>query len=138
MYEKIKIMVAKYPRHYYIIGALIVLLGICAGYILSQPSGADSDYNRAIGTVERIEEQQRKSLDLNQGVQDAVDRSINLNRQSSERIKRIEEYQRATIQRVDESQKRLTDAEDLLERNQQIFRDVESRPQAEQSHGATP
>ena len=136
MYEKIKIMVAKYPRHYYIIGALIVLLGICAGYILYQPSGAD--YNRSINTVERAQEQQRKSLDLNQGVQDAVDRSIDLNRQSSERIERIESYQRATVERIDESQKRLTDTERLLERNEQIFRDVESRPQAEQSHGATP
>ena len=136
MYEKIKIMVAKYPRNYYIIGALIVLLGICAGYILYQPSGAD--YNRAIGTVERIEEQQRKSIDINQGVQNAVDRSTELNRQSSERINRLEEYQRATIQRVDESKKRLTDAEKLLERNEQIFRDVESRPQAQQGDRKTP
>lgn len=136
MYEKIKIMVAKYPRHYYIIGALIVLLGICAGYILYQPSGAD--YNRAIGTVERIEEQQRKSIELNQGVQNAVDRSTELNRQSAERIERIEEYQRATIQRVDESQKRLNDAAELLERNEQIFRDIESRPQAQQGDRKTP
>ena len=136
MYEKIKIMVAKYPRNYYIIGALIVLLGICAGYILYQPSGAD--YNRAIGTVERIEEQQRKSIDINQGVQNAVGRSTELNRQSSERINRLEEYQRETIQRVDESKKRLTDAEKLLERNEQIFRDVESRPQAQQGDRKTP
>lgn len=138
MYEKIKIMVAKYPRHYYIIGALIVLLGICAGYILYQSSGADSDYHDSINTVERIEEQQRKSLDLNQGIKNAVDRSTELNRQSSERINRIENYQRATIQRVDESQKRLDDAEKLLERNQRIFDAVESRPQTQQSHGATP
>lgn len=136
MYEKIKIMVDKYPRHYYIIGALIVLLGICAGYTLYQPSGAD--YNRAINTVERAQKQQRKSLDLNQGIQNAVDRSTELNRQSGERIERIEEYQRATIQRVNESQKRLDDAERLLERNEQIFRDVESRPKTQPSHGATP
>lgn len=138
MYEKIKIMVAKYPRHYYIIGALIVLLGICAGYILYQSSGADSDYQHSINTVERIESQQRKSINLNQGIQNAVDRSIDLNRQSGERIERIEEYQRATIQRVDESQKRLNDAEELLERNQRIFDSIESGPQAKQSHGATP
>ena len=136
MYEKIKIMVAKYPRHYYIIGALIVLLGICAGYILYQPSGVD--YHDSINTVERIESQQRKSLDLNQGVQNAVDRSIDLNRQSTERIERIEKYQRATIQRIDESQERLTDAERLLERNEQIFRDIESRPQAQQGDRKTP
>lgn len=136
MYEKIKIMLAKYPRHYYIIGALIVILGICAGYILYQPSGAD--YNRAINTVERAQEQQRKSIELNQGVQNAVDRSTELNNQAAERIERIESYQQRAKERVDESQKRLTDAERLLERNEQIFRDVESGPQAEQRHGATP
>ncbi len=138
MYEKIKIMVAKYPRHYYIIGALIVLLGICAGYILYQSSGADSDYHDSINTVERIEEQQRKSLDINQGVQNAVDRSTELNNQAAERIERIESYQQRAKERIDESQKRLDDAERLLERNQRIFDAVESRHQTQQSHGATP
>lgn len=136
MYEQIKNLVQAKP--YLCMGIGIVLIGVIA-FILVSPSGrADGDYNRAIGTVERIEVQQRKSIDLNQGVQDAVDRSIDLNRQSSERINRIEEYQRATIERVDESQKRLDDAEKLLERNQRIFDAVEGRPQAEQSHGATP
>lgn len=136
MYENIKRLVQTQP--YLCMGIGIVLIGVIA-FILVSPSGrADSDYQHSIDTVERIEEQQRKSLDLNQGVQDAVDRSTELNRQSSERIERIENYQRATIQRIDESKKRLTDAEELLERNEQIFRDIESRPQAEQSHGATP
>lgn len=136
MYEQIKNLVQEKP--YLCMGIGIVLIGVLA-FILVSPSGrADSDYNRAIGTVERAQEQQRKSLDLNQGVQNAVDRSIDLNRQSTERIERIEESQRATIQRVEESQKRLTDAEELLERNQRIFDAVESRPQTQQSHGATP
>lgn len=136
MYDKVKELVQTKP--YLCMGVIVVLIGVLA-FIMVSPSGrADSDYNRAIGTVERAQEQQRKSLDLNQGVQDAVDRSIDLNRQSSERIERIENYQRATVERVDESQKRLDDAAELLERNEQIFRDIESRPQAEQSHGATP
>lgn len=136
MYDKVKELVQSKP--YLCMGISIVLIGVIA-FILVSPSGrADSDYNRAINTVERIEEQQRKSLDLNQGVQDAVDRSTELNRQSGERIERIEEYQRATIQRVDESQKRLTDAEELLERNQRIFDAVESRPQAQQGDRKTP
>lgn len=136
MYDKVKELVQAKPL--YFVGIGIVLIGVLVAILVSPSGRADSDYNRAIGTVERIEEQQRKSLDLNQGVQNAVDRSIDLNRQSGERIERIEESQRATIQRVDESQKRLDDAERLLERNEQIFRDVESRPQAQQSHGATP
>lgn len=136
MYENIKRLVQTKPL--YFVGIGIVLIGIIA-FILVSPSGrADADYQHSIDTVERIEEQQRKSLDLNQGIQSAVDRSIDLNRQSGERINRIEEYQRATIQRVDESQKRLNDAERLLERNQRIFDAVESGPQTQQSHGATP
>lgn len=136
MYEQIKNLAQAKP--YLCMGIGIVLIGVLA-FILVSPSGrADTDYNRAIGTVERIEEQQRKSLDLNQGIQDAVDRSIDFNRQSGERIERIEEYQRATIQRVDESQKRLDDAEELLERNQRIFDAVESRPQAKQGDRKTP
>ena len=136
MYDKVKELVQAKPL--YFVGVIVVLVGVLVAFLVSPSGNADRDYHDSISTVERIEEQQRKSIDLNQGVQDAVDRSTELNRQSGERIERIEEYQRATIQRVDESQKRLNDAEKLLERNEQIFRDVESRPQAEQSHGATP
>lgn len=136
MYDKVKELVQSKP--YLCMGIVVVLIGVLA-FILVSPSGrADRDYHDSINTVERIESQQRKSLDLNQGVQNAVDRSTELNRQSAERIERIEEYQRATIQRVDESQNRLTNAEELLERNEQIFRDIESRPQTEQGDRKTP
>ena len=136
MYENIKRLVQTKPLC--IVGIGIVLIGVIA-FILVSPSGrADRDYHDSINTVERIESQQRKSLDINQGVQNAVDRSTDLNRKSSERIERIEEYQRATIQRVNESQKRLDDAEELLERNQRIFDAVESGSKTQQSNGATP
>lgn len=136
MYDKVKELVQKKP--YLCMGVIVVLIGVIVAFLVSPSGRADRDYHDSINTVERIEEQQRKSLDLNQGVQDAVDRSIDINRQSTERIERIEEYQRATVERINESQKRLDDAERLLERNEQIFRDVEGGPQAEQSHGATP
>ena len=136
MYDKVKELVQSKP--YLCMGVIIVLIGVIA-FILVSPSGrADSDYQHSIDTVERAQEQQRKSLDLNQGIQNSVDRSIDLNRQSTERIERLEEYQRATVERIDESQKRLDDAAELLERNEQIFRNIESRPQAQPSHGATP
>lgn len=136
MYDKVKELVQSKPL--YSVGIGIVLISVIVAFLVSPSGRADSDYNRAIGTVERIESQQRKSLELNKGIQDAVDRSIDLNRQSTERIERIESYQRATIQRIDESQKRLDDAAELLERNEQIFRNVESRPQAEQGDRKTP
>lgn len=136
MYDKVKELVQAKP--YLCMGIGIVFIGVIVAFLVSPSGRADSDYQHSIGTVERIESQQRKSIDLNKGVQDAVDRSTELNRQSGERIERIEEYQRETIQRIDESQKRLNDAEELLERNEQIFRYVEGRPQTQQSNGATP
>ena len=136
MYDKVKELVQAKP--YLCMGIGIVLIGVLVAILVSPSGRADRDYHDSLGTVERIESQQRKSLDLNQGIQSAVDRSIDINRQSGERIERIEEYQRATIQRVDESKKRLDDAAELLERNEQIFRDVESGPQTQPSHGATP
>ena len=136
MYENIKRLVQAKPL--YFVGIGIVLIGVILAILVSPSGRADRDYQHSIDTVERIESQQRKSLDLNQGVQNAVDRSTELNRQSGERINRIEDYQRATVERINESQKRLDDAERLLERNEQIFRDVESRPKTQPSHGATP
>ena len=136
MYDKVKELVQSKPL--YFVGIGIVLIGVIVAILVSPSGRADSDYHDSINTVERIEEQQRKSLELNQGVQDAVDRSTELNNQAAERIERIEEYQRATVERIDESQKRLDDAERLLERNEQIFRNVESRPQAQQGDRKTP
>lgn len=136
MYDKVKELVQRKP--YLCMGIGIVLIGVIVAFLVSPSGRADSDYNRAIGTVERAQEQQRKSLDLNQGVQDAVERSTELNNQAAERIERIEEYQRATVERIDESQKRLDDAERLLERNEQIFRNVESGLKTQSSLGATP
>ena len=136
MYENIKRLVQTKPL--YFVGIGIVLIGVIVAFLVSPSGRADRDYHDSIGTVERIESQQRKSLDLNQGVQDAVDRSTELNNQAAERIERIESYQQRAKERIDESQKRLDDAEKLLERNEQIFRDVESRPQAEQGDRNTP
>lgn len=136
MYENIKELVQSKPL--YFVGIGIVLIGVIIAFLVSPSGRADRDYHDSINTVERIEEQQRKSIELNQGVQNAVDRSTELNRQSGERINRLEEYQRATAERIDESQKRLDDAERLLERNEQIFRDVESRPQTQQGDRKTP
>lgn len=136
MYDKVKELVQAKP--YLCMGVIVVLIGIAIAFLVSPSGRADRDYHDSIGTVERIESQQRKSIDLNQDVQNAVDRSTELNRQSSERINRLEEYQRATVERIDESQKRLDDAERLLERNQRIFDSIESRPQTQPSHGATP
>ena len=123
MYEKIKTMVAKYPRHYYIIGALIVLLGICAGYILYQPSGAD--YHRAVDAVERAQKQQRESLELNRSIQRSIDRSTDLSREAGARIDRSAQYNQQIGERISQSQGNLSEARSYLERNAELFRRIE-------------
>lgn len=116
-------MVAKYPRHYYIIGALIVLICVCAGYILYQPSGAD--YQRARESVERIEKQQRESVELNRGIQHAIDRSTELSREAKGRIERSQEYNRQINDRIGQSQSGLSEARSYLKRNAELFDRIE-------------
>lgn len=135
MYEKIKAMVAKYPRHYYIIGALIVLLCICAGYILYQSSGAD--YHRAVDAVERAQEQQRKSLELNQSIQRSIDRSTDYSREAAARIDRSTQYNQQINDRIGQSQSGLSEARSHLERNAELFRRIERANRERQSNDQT-
>ena len=132
MYEKIKTLVAKYPRHYYIIGALIVLLGICAGYILYQPSGAD--YHRAVDAVERAQEQQRESLELNRSIQHSIDRSTDLSREAKGRVERSTQYNQQIGERIGQSQSGLSEARSYLERNAELFSHIEEQNRAGQPH----
>ena len=125
-------MVAKYPRHHYIIGALIVLLCICAGYILYQPSGAD--YHRAVDAVERAQEQQRESLELNRSIQRSIDRSTDLSREARTRIDRSSQYNQQIGERISQSKSGLSEARSYLERNAEIIRRVEEQNRAGQPH----
>ena len=125
-------MVAKYPRHYYIIGALIVLLCICAGYILYQPSGAD--YHRAVDAVERAQEQQRESLELNRSIQHSIDRSTDLSREAGARIDRSSQYNQQIGERIGKSQSGLSEARNYLKRNAELFRLIEEQNRAGQPH----
>lgn len=135
MYEKVKTMVAKYPRHYYIIGALIVLLCVCAGYILYQPSGAD--YHRAVDAVERAQEQQRESLELNRSIQRSIDRSTDLSREAGARIDRSSQYNQQIGERIGQSQGNLSEARSYLERNAELFRYIEEQNRKGQPHNQT-
>ena len=123
MYEKIKTMVDKYPRHYYIIGALIVLLCVCAGYIFYQPSG--TDYQRARESVERIEKQQRESVELNRGIQRSIERGSDLSREAKGRIERSTQYNNQIRERIGQSQSGLSEARSYLERNAELFDRIE-------------
>lgn len=116
-------MVDKYPRHYYIIGALIVLLCVCAGYIFYQPSG--TDYQRARESVERIEKQQRESVELNRGIQRSIERGSDLSREAKGRIERSTQYNNQIRERIGQSQSGLSEARSYLERNAELFDRIE-------------
>ena len=133
MYEKIKSYIVSHTWVWYLIVAGIA----CTICWIIYGGGNNSDYNRTIDHLERAQEQQRKSLELNQTVEDSVERITRLNQQAGERITRIEVYQQQASERIDESTKRLDEAESLLERNEQLFERVEQGHQEEQSNRAT-
>ena len=132
MYETIKNYINRYSWIYYICAAVFIVL--FGRFIFG---GTNSDYQRATDHLERAQEQQRESLELNQTVKDSVDRSASLNREAGERITRIEVYQQQAITRIDESTKRLDEAERLLERNEQLIKSVEQGHQAQSPNGTT-
>ena len=127
MYERIKTLVQTKPL--YLVGAVLVLIAIGAVVYFGSGRSTNTDYQRTRDTVERAQEQQRKSVELNQRVRGSVDRSTELNLQAGQRIERIEEYQRGTSQNISTSQERLSEARSLLGRNAELFRSIEQANQ---------
>ena len=133
MYERIKTYISRYSWIYYICAAVFILL--FGRFIFS--GGNDSDYQRATDHLERAQEQQRESLELNQTVTDSVERSTQLNREAGDRIVRAQEYQQRASESLIQGTKRLDEAEAILERNEQLIRDVEQGHQTKQGNGTT-
>ena len=129
MYERFKSYIDRYSWVTYLIMAGVACL--CCWIIY----GGSSDNSSAVDDLERAQEQQRKSIELNQTVEDSVERVARLNQQASERITRIEVYQQQASERIDESTKRLDEAEALLKRNAQLIRAVEQGYQTQSSNG---
>lgn len=123
MYDKIKILFNNPTYRYIVIGCIGFILILCIGYIFYQPSG--TDYQRARESVERIEKQQRESVELNRGIQHAIDRSTELSREAKGRIERSQEYNRQINDRIGQSQSGLSEARSYLERNAELFDRIE-------------
>lgn len=132
MYEKIKSLFDRTRNRYILIGGVVFLALLCAGYILYQPSGAD--YHRAVNAVERAQEQQRDSLELNRSIQHSIDRSADLSREAGTRIDRSAQYNQQIGERIGKSQSGLSEARNYLERNAELFRLIEEQNRAGQPH----
>lgn len=123
MYDKIKILLNHPIYRYIIIGGIGLVICFCLGYIFYQPSG--TDYQRARESVERIEKQQRESLELNRSVQRSIDRSTDYSREAATRIERSQEYNRQINDRIGQSQSGLSEARSYLKRNAELFDRIE-------------
>lgn len=134
MHDKLKTYFTRYSGTVYI--SLAILIIACGWFIFG--GGNDSDYQRATDHLERAQDEQRNSLELNQSVSNAVERSASLNREADERITRIEVYQQQASERIDESAKRIDEAERLLERNERLIERVEQGHQAQSPNGRAP
>ena len=131
MHDKLKTYFTRYSGSVYI--GLAILIILCGWFIFG--GGNDSDYQRATEHMERAQDEQRKSLELNQAVEDSVERIERLNQQASERIVRAQEYQQRASNRIEEGTNRIDEATAILERNEQIIRDVEQGHQAQSPNG---
>lgn len=123
MYEKIKNLFDSARNRYILIGSIVFLALLCAGYILYQPSG--TDYHRAVDAVERAQVKQRESVELNRSVQRSIDRSTDLSHETKERIERSTQYNHEIGERITNGQGRLSEARSCLERNAELFDRVE-------------
>ena len=123
MYDKIKVLFDNSTYRYVIIGCIGIILILCAGYILYQPNG--TDYQRTINTVERAQEQQRKSLELNRSIQSSIDRGASLSHEAKGRVERSTQYNQQIGERIDASQASINEARSYLKRNVELFDRIE-------------
>lgn len=135
MYDRIKVLFDNPTYRYIIIGGIGVLICLCIGYIFYQPSGAD--YQRTINAVERAQEKQRESLELNRDIQSSIDRSSKLSHEAKGRIERSTQYNINIGNRIDESKNAIHEARGYLERNVELFDRIERANRQRQENNQT-
>ena len=135
MYDKIKVLLNSLSYRYIIIGGIALLSIFCLWYIFHEPNGSND--NDTLNTVERIERQQRESLELNRDIQSAIDRGTVLSHEAKGRIERSTQYNIDIGNRIDESQNALNEARDYLKRNEVLFDRIERANRERQTNNQT-
>lgn len=135
MYDKIKVLFDNPTYRYIIVGGIGLIICLCIGYIFYQPSG--TDYQRTLNTVERAQEQQRKSLELNRSIQRSIDRSADYSREAKGRIERSTQYNQQIGERIDASQSGLSEARSYLVRNAELIDRIERANRQRQENNQT-
>ena len=132
MYDKIKVLLNSLSYRYIIIGGIVLLSVFCCWYIFYQPNGSNN--HDSLNTVERIEKQQRESLELNRDIQSAIDRSSKLSHEAKGRIDRSTQYNLDIGNRIDESQNAIHEARSYLVRNAELIDRIERANQQRQTN----
>lgn len=132
MYDKIKVLFDNPAYRYIIVCGIGLVICLCIGYIFYRPSG--TDYQRARESVERIEKQQRESIELNKRIQRSIDRSADYSREAKGRIERSTQYNRQINDRIGQSQSGLSEARSYLERNVELYRRIEEQNRERQEN----
>ena len=135
MYDKIKILFDSTRNRYILIGSIVFLFCLCAGYILCQPNGSNN--NDSLNTVERIEKQQRESVELNRSIQRSIDRSTDYSREAATRIERSSQYNQQIGERINASQTSINETRNCLVRNAELFDRVERANRQRQENNQT-
>lgn len=88
--------------------------------------------------MERIEKQQRESLELNRDIQSSIDRSSKLSHEAKGRIERSTQYNLDIGNRIDESQNAIHEARSYLVRNAELIDRIErANRQRQENHQTT-
>ena len=123
MYDKIKVLLNSLSYCHAVIGGIVLLSVFCCWYIFHEPSGSNN--HDTINTVERIEKQQRESIELNRSIQRSIDRSADYSREAKGRIERSTQYNQQIGERIEQSQSGLSEARNYLKRNAEIIDRIE-------------
>lgn len=135
MYDKIKVLLNSLSYRHAVIGGIVLLSVFCCWYIFHEPSGANN--HDSLNTVERIEKQQRESLELNRSIQRSIDRSSELSHETKERIDRSTQYNLDIGNRIDESQNAIHEARSYLVRNAELIDRIERANRQRQENNQT-
>lgn len=135
MYEKVKTTINGINYRYAVIGIIVFISIFCIWYIFHEPTGSND--NNTLNTVERIEKQQRESVELNRDIQRSIDRGAVLSHEAKGRIERSTQYNIDIGNRIDESQNALNEARDYLKRNEVLFDRIEGANRQRQENNQT-
>ena len=135
MYDKIKVLFDNSTYRHAVIGGIVLLSVFCCWYIFHEPTGSNN--HDSINTVERIERQQRESLEYNRSIQRSIDRSTELSREAKERVDRSAQYNIDIGNRIDESQNAIYEARSYLVRNAELFDRIERANRQRQENNQT-